>query len=177
MSWIFPILGSLMLIFRIWLCEVKLVRELEFRRRYLSRFMGYFFWVAMVLDFQNDIFNLIIITELVGNIIYLVGWDIPFFIKLKDCEYIERHHFWMVIERLTLHPPIIAAGIRMYIVGPKTFVAFDSYGFFAAIVLVFGSWCLWDERFTKKYLNGMKFQITILLISSFSGAFLYFMFI
>ena len=81
---IFPILGSLMLIFRIWLCEVKLVRELEFRRRYLSRFMGYFFWVAMVLDFQNDIFNLIIITELVGNIIYLVGWDIPFFLKFRN---------------------------------------------------------------------------------------------
>ena len=83
------VIGICFLIFRIWLTEFKLKEELEFRRHYLSRFLNYYYCLALISSFSWDIFNFILISETIAMIIAFIGWDIPFFIKFQNKEQIE----------------------------------------------------------------------------------------
>ena len=116
------IIGISFLIFRIWLTEFQLKDELQFRRHYLSRFLNYYYCLALISSFSWDIFNFILISETIALIIAIIGWDIPFFVKFKEKKFFRKNRAWVLIERATLHPPMIGTVIWMYLSGLKSFV-------------------------------------------------------
>ncbi len=167
------IIGVSFLIFRIWLTEFKLRAELEFRRHYLSRFLNYYYCIALISSFTWDIFNFILISETIALIIAFIGWDIPFFIKFNKQDHWQKNKTWLIIERATLHPPMIGTVIWMLFSGLRSFVDSSNLILIVIITLILGllPYFLFDQRWTKKYIvKGVFFSfrweiLTIALIS------------
>ena len=149
------IIGVSFLLFRIWLTEFRLREELEFRRHYLSRFLNYYYCLALISGFSWDVFNFILISETIPLIIALIGWDIPFFVKFRGKNYWEKNRAWLIIERATLHPPMIATVIWMFISGLKSFVDSSNLIPFIIITLILGllPYFLFDQRWTKNFIK------------------------
>ena len=164
------IIGVCFLIFRVWLTEFKLKDELQFRRHYLSRFLNYYYCFALISGFTWDIFNLILIGETIPMVIALIGWDIPFFVKFKNQDHWEKNKAWLIVERMTLHPPMIGTLIWMYIVGFRSFVESSNLIILVsiAVILVFIPYFLLDYRWTKNFIaKGLffSFRWEILIIA------------
>ena len=149
------IIGVSFLIFRIWLTEFKLKDELQFRRHYLSRFLNYYYCFALISSFSWDLFNFILISETLPLIIALIGWDIPFFIKFKNIQHWEKNRIWLIIERTTLHPPMIATVIWMFISGLKSYVDSSNLFLIIIITLLLGllPYFLLDQRWTRNFIK------------------------
>ncbi|MHA1474911.1 MAG: hypothetical protein ACTSRX_07985 [Promethearchaeota archaeon] len=167
------IIGVLFLIFRIWLTEFKLKDELQFRRHYLSRFLNYYYCFALISSFTWDLFNFILISETIPLIIALIGWDIPFFIKFKKQNYWKKNKVWLIIERATLHPPMIGTVIWMFFSGLKTFVDSSNLIIILIITLILGllPYFLLDRRWTTNFIGKgvfFSFRWEILTISIMS---------
>ena len=178
MSLIFQVIGALGLMGRIWLVQWKLADELEFRRHYVSRILSYYLFIAMMVEFESDIFNLAIMIPFPVVFVSLLGWDTLFFKKFKSRDYWEKNHFWLIVERLTLHLPIIAVQLWMLIEGPLNFVDKHNiiWEFIAVILLLYPTWFLWDKRWTDKdYLPDTRRNITIFIPLCTIGFFIYFM--
>lgn len=144
--------GALFLLFRIWLAEIKLRDELQFRRHYLSRLVNIYFCIGWILEFENFIFNAIIVTCFPVFIVVTI-WDSNFFLQFRKREYWSKNHGWLLMERLTLHPPMLIVGIIMYLNGITPYIN-KSGGFlpyFIGLCLVFIPFFILDERWTKKY--------------------------
>ncbi len=146
--------GVAFLIFRFWLVEIKLPDELQFRKRYFSRILTYYGALTLIFELKNDLFNFIMLVAVPVLIVSIIGYDALFFIKFKRRTYWEKNHGWLIVERLTMHPPLLILGIWLYATG--TVPQIDWIG---AIGLMFGLLvvgCLpfffVDERWTKKYL-------------------------
>lgn len=171
MNAIISVIGAIFLVFRIWLTNFKLQDELEFRRYYVSRFLNYYFCLAMVLAFQNEIFNIMIITVLPMMVISLVGWDSLFFVKFKKRTYWKKNHGWLIIERLTLHPPIVTVAIWMIITGIHNFFTLPPtiWPFISGGILFYGVFFLLDERITKKYIPPTGANMVFGSLVSFIG--------
>ncbi len=167
------VIGVCFLVFRIWLTEFKLKDELQFRRHYLSRFLNYYYCFALISSFSWDIFNFILISETIPMIIALIGWDIPFFIKFKSQDYWEKNKVWLIIERATLHPPMIGTVLWMFFSGLKTFVDSSNLIIILIITLVLGliPYFLLDRRWTTNFIGKgvfFSFRLEILTISMIS---------
>ncbi|MHA1896811.1 MAG: hypothetical protein ACTSU2_05370, partial [Promethearchaeota archaeon] len=163
-------LGVLFLLFRIWLAEFKLKEELEFRKRYVSRILTYYFGLGMICEFKNVVFNLILASSLFMMIISFVGWDILFFIKFPKRTYWKKNKGWIIIERLTMHPPLITVGILMYMNNIQNYVGYsvDVWAVISAFTLVFLPFLTIDKRWTEKYIKPTGMNILIgSLISMF----------
>ena len=95
----------------------------------------------------------------------LFRYDAPFFFKLVQRKPLITTHtpatqlpfssatnYWVVIERLTLHLPIIFIGVSWYLAGLKAVVFPDLQvvSFLITIVLAFGPFLLLDPRIRKK---------------------------
>lgn len=161
------------LIFRIWLTEFKLKDELQFRRHYLSRFLNYYYCIALISSFTWDIFNFVLISETIALIIALIGWDIPFFIKFNKQNYWQKNKAWLIIERATLHPPMIGTVIWMLFLGLKSFVDPSNLISIVIITVILGllPYFLFDQRWTKKYITKgvfFSFRWEILMIAAVS---------
>lgn len=117
---IISVIGAVLLIFRIWIV-IKLKDILAHRRCYISRITNYFYFLAMILSFENDIFNLIIVSALPIIIIGVFVNDIPAYINFnKDYANENRKtRFLIILEGITLHPPIIISGILIYVLDLK----------------------------------------------------------
>ncbi len=164
------------LLFRSWLCERKLVEELQFRKHYISRILNYYLFVAMMLNFTSDIFNLVVFIPFPLVWVSFVGWDIPFYMKFRKRTYWEKNHGWLLIERLTLHLPIIAVQIWMFSTDPINFFNKANFAeeFIAAFVLLTSPWFLWDHRWKNKaFLPSTRRDITLFTILSMIGVILY----
>ena len=186
MSWVLFLLGSLFLFFRIWLTEFKLREELQFRRHYLSRFLNYYYGVALLWGFTSNLFNFILIADWLPMIIAFLGWDIPFFIKFKRRTYWNKgeNRVWLLIERATLHPPMIGTIIWMYTQGLQSYVdASHLLGYtLIASLFVFLPWFLLDHRWTKNYIKkgfffGFRWEILIVGVASIVLTITYFILI
>ena len=167
------IIGISFLIFRIWLTEFKLKDELQFRRHYLSRFLNYYYCIALISSFTWDIFNFVLISETIALIFAFIGWDIPFFIKFKKQKHWDKNRVWLIIERATLHPPMIGTVIWMIFSGLKSFVDSSNLILIVIITVILGllPYFLFDERWTKKYIaKGVffSFRWEILMIALIS---------
>lgn len=115
------VIGATLLIFRIWICEIRLKDILAHRRCYISRNTNYFYFLAMILSFESDIFNLIIVSALPIVIIGVFVNDIPAYINFNKDYATEngKTRFLIILEGVTLHPPIIITGIIFYITDLK----------------------------------------------------------
>ena len=114
-------IGAALFVFRIWICEIKLKDILAHRRCYISRITNYFYFLAMILSFKNDIFNLIIVSALPILMMGVIVNDIPAYINFKK-DYVNENgktKFLILCECLTLHPPIIITGIIFYVTDLK----------------------------------------------------------
>jgi hypothetical protein len=146
---IISILGVIVLIFRIWLTEFKLAEELQFRRHYLSRIVNYYLIIGLIFNFHNPIFNAIIIVCFPVMIITSI-WDIYFFRQLKNRVYFTKNHGWLILERSTLHPPMLIAGLYLFFNLPE-YLPSSLFPFIWGVLLVFIPFFILDERWASKY--------------------------
>jgi hypothetical protein len=125
----------------------------------------------MILSFQNDIFNIMTITVLPMMVISLVGWDSLFFVKFKKRTYWKKNHKWLLIERLTLHPPIVATALWMVFSGIENFITTPPqiWPFISGAIIFYGVFFLLDERITKKYIPPTGMNMLIGSLISFIG--------
>ena len=163
----YSIIGLLYLTFRLWLDEVKLRKELDFRRRYLSRIANYCFSIAMIYNFESMVFNMIVSTSMIALWFAFFRWDFRFYKRFRTGGEIasipvetKSQKVWMIIERLTLHPPILIMGSIPFFTGLRTFalgnVASHDLGvqvisILFACVLFFGAFFFLDARWADRY--------------------------
>ena len=148
---ILTVIGFALLTFRVWLVEIKLKEELQFRRRYFSRFFAYYTCLALVFNLMAIPFNIIVIVAFPILIVTSV-WDVNFYRRLHSQPYWSVKKQWAILERITLHPPVVILAIymiftdaRKYIQPPNLIVLIIS------ILILFTPFFLLDERWTKRY--------------------------
>ncbi|MHA1745858.1 MAG: hypothetical protein ACTSWW_07650 [Promethearchaeota archaeon] len=116
MAFLLSFFGVAALLLRVWLTEVKLRDILGTKRFHLSRFCSYFLLLAMIWSFQNSVFLLITIYSAPAMLISFFIFDVPFLIR--DVPQITLHRGWQIIERLTVHIPIVIYGVYYYFTAP-----------------------------------------------------------
>ena len=167
MNFLIAIFGSLMVAFRVWLTQVKLVDELTFRRLYLSRVVNFHTFMAMAFGFENIVFNAIVVSCWPVMILTTV-WDYNFFANFKKRTYWKKNHGWLILERLTLHPPILIIGTWMYLQGLAVWFPRE-LSFFPAIVgmiFVYVPFFLMDKRWTEGYNWPQPLVMIVFMIGS-----------
>jgi hypothetical protein len=150
---IVSLLGVAFLLFRMWLCEYKLKDELEFRRHYLSRILSYYTALVIAFNFENLILNYIITSTVAVTVVSLIGWDAPFFKKFSSRTYWKKNHGWLIVERLTMHIPMLIVAIYLYMVGMPQIEWIDGIRLY---MFTFPGFYLWyirvDKRWSEKYI-------------------------
>jgi hypothetical protein len=152
-SAILSILGAFGLVFRIWLVQVKLKEELAVDQWHLSRTLVYALCLGMTVGFGDNVFTLIVAVALPTMIGAFLSYDITFlFSRFKFEEKWQINRKWVLIERLTLHPPMIIAGFYLFSLHlPSLLPSFPNYGMlFAGIILIYGEFFLLDPRWVIK---------------------------
>ncbi len=154
MNPIYLIFGTSILLLRIWLLEYKLKEELGYRGRYISRFLNYFYWAAMMCSFENLVLNLILAVDFPFMLISLVSYDIRFFsdvIQKKEERIGNKKIGWMTLERITLHTPMVITGLTWYIMGLHSIIPGPNiYSVIAGTILSVGSYILFDHRWIER---------------------------
>lgn len=142
--------GALFVIFRIWVTEVKLRKELGNKRGHTSRFISLFFFIAMLLNFENNVFTLISVVGAPAMLMAFFAFDVPYYIK--DVRLIKEKKFWLILERLTMHPPAVIFAVYFYSYARIDFylTLFTIPKFCGALILVVGPLFLFDPRVTKR---------------------------
>ncbi len=150
MGVILQIAGALAFLFRLWLCEFKLKKDLGGKRGHTSRFINYYFLLAMFLDFGNNLLTLITIITAPAMVMAFIFFDIPFYVQ--DCRHPIENKGWLIVERITLHPPVFLYTVYFYAIQTRLFY-FDLFtipNFVIAMILVLVPLFLFDPRVTKK---------------------------
>ena len=171
------LLGATGLILRYWLDEKKLVDELQFRRHYASRILTYYAFIAMMLNLKCGIMNMAVMLDFPVIVISIIGWDSLFFVKFKRRTYWEKNHGWLIVERLTMHPPLLALQLYMVFTGPMNYINPDNlvWEFICAVLLGYLPWLLWDKRWKEKdFLPKERRGITVGTLLSTAGWIIYF---
>ena len=152
-SAIISVIGAFGLIFRIWLVQVKLKEELIVDQWHLSRTLVYALCLALVLGFGDNLFTLIVAVALPTMIGAFLSYDITFlFSRFQKEEKWQKNKGWVLIERLTLHPPMIIGGFYAFSQHlPSLLASFPDYGMLmAGIILIYGEFFLLDPRWVIK---------------------------
>ncbi|MBN2155301.1 MAG: hypothetical protein JW776_04610 [Candidatus Lokiarchaeota archaeon] len=171
--WYLTVIGSLFLGFRIWLSFFKLRDELGFRRFYVSRFVNIYTCLMMVAGGSVKFLNCIVAACFPAMIITTI-WDISFYRRFKDRTYWKKNRKWVIVERITLHPPTQILGIWMYATGLERF--FPMGDFLNLIIgsgLVYLTTILFDVRILKKYNWPSGLYLLIVIGLSTSGIIIY----
>lgn len=148
---ILTILGFALLIFRLWIVEIKLKEELQFRRRYFSRFFAYYACLALLFGLQSYPFNIIMIIAFPILIVTSV-WDINFYRRFNSQEHWQKNRKWGVIERITLHPPVVIIAIYIILTGARNYIEPPNLVILVLVVIgLFSPFFIFDERWTKRY--------------------------
>ena len=168
------LLGTLYVLFRLWLVEYKLKEELEFRRHYLSRMLAYFTGLVILFDYKNMLMNFIIIIALPVVIVSIIGWDCLFFVKFSKRTYWKKNHGWLLVERITMHFPMTAIGILLYIWGLPTLSVLEVLQFAIYTIPVLYLWFMVvDKRWSERYIWPTGLNIFIFATLSIIGTSLY----
>ena len=143
--------GFALLVFRIWIVEIKLKEELQFRRRYFSRFFAYYTCLALAFNLLMVPFNIMVMIAFPILIVTSV-WDINFYRRLNSQPYWSSNKRWAILERSTLHPPVVILAIYMIITDARNYIQPPNLAFLVISVLIlFTPFFLVDERWTKRY--------------------------
>jgi len=173
---IIPLCGGIFLLFRLWLVFYKLREELLFRSLYVSRLVNFYFCIMLVFNLQSAIFNVIVATCFPAMLFTSV-WDFNFYRKFKSRSYWVKNRPWLIVERITMHPPILISGLYMYIKGIAQFVPSDNIlPFVVGILITFGSSFLLDIRLRKRYNWPNGRNLFLVMVLSTVGFSLYYIF-
>ena len=179
MSWI-GIVGWVMLIFRLWLVEVKLKDKLPVGRRYVSRTANYMYWFSLIYEFKCLGANLVIFYGTPVFIAIFFKWDLFFYRYYKKRTDWHDETFWIFTERLTMHPPMIGIGIYYYTQGFFRFnlqaiqyhnvTSVTDWYFISSLIFsvvgTLGFYLLWDPRWADK--KGWPIGVYVLIFASIS---------
>ena len=148
---ILVVFGSVLFIFRIWLVEIKLREELQFRRRYFSRFFAYYMCLALAFNLIAIPFNIMVMIAFPILVVTSV-WDVNFYRRLHKQPHWSEKKLWAVIERVTLHPPVVILAIYMILTDARNYIQSPNLILMIITVLVlFSPFFVVDERWTKRY--------------------------
>jgi len=146
------VIGILWFVFRIWLPFYKVKSELEFRQMYISRFTNLFAACMLIAGGEARFLNCILFASFPAIAILTLIYDIPFYSKFKKRTYWEKNKYWVLLERITLHPPVLAVQIWMVIRGIPEFIPRGDYlSLIICTCLMLLTTLLFDPRITKKY--------------------------
>ena len=145
------IIGIPLLLIRVWLDEIKLVDELQFRRRYFSRFFAYY--TCLALAFGLSLYPLNIMVMVAFPILVVTSiWDVNFYRRFSSQTYWAKNRRWMLIERITMHPPVVLVAIFMILNGARSYIEPPNLLLMAGIIVfLYLPFFLFDERWTKRY--------------------------
>ncbi|MFW9869972.1 MAG: hypothetical protein ACFFEL_10135 [Candidatus Thorarchaeota archaeon] len=163
---IISLLGIGFLLFRIWIVEVKLRKELEFRRRYFSRFFSYYACLALVFELRFWPVNVMVMVAFPILLVTSI-WDVNFMRRFKSQDHWANSWRWGFIERLTLHPPVVLLAIYMIFMGARNYIE-PPYLILMALIIVilYLPFFFLDVRVTKRYKWPQAVLIIGLLVSS-----------
>ncbi|TFG25208.1 MAG: hypothetical protein EU533_01350 [Promethearchaeota archaeon] len=148
---VLPIIGIVFFIFRLWLSTFKLKDELQFRRFYVSRLVNYFFCFSIIFNFKNPVFN-VILAVCFPAMVFTSMWDFNFYRHFKGRTYWKKNKTWLLLERMTMHPPILIGGLYIYLTGIWNYVPPGDLVVFAiGILFVYPSSYFLDVRLRKRY--------------------------
>ncbi len=151
MTELMAVIGISFLLFRLWLVEVKLPDELQFRRRYLSRVINYYTALALAFSLSSVVLNLIVMISF-PILLVTTSWDIKFYRRFRSRDYWKKNRRWVLLESLTLHPPVFGVGLAMILVGAEPLIRAPNLLFIlAAAVLMYVPFFLFDARWTDRY--------------------------
>ncbi len=143
--------GIAFFIFRIWIVEVKLKEELQFRRRYFSRFFSYYTCLALAFGFMAYPFNIMVMLAFPILVVTSV-WDINFVRKFNNQPHWGEKKKWAILERATLHPPVVVVAIYMILADARNFIMPPSLLIMVITsAILFLPFFLIDERWTNRY--------------------------
>ena len=148
-------LGMAFLTFRLWITEVKLKKELGQRTKHLSRFLSYYLAISIIFNFKSILFNAVVAGALPMMVLSLFTLDYAFIFKAYkgiQAEIGVKKARWALVERITLHIPLVTGGIYIYIAGILEHVNL-SYGMWPIIIgtlLVVIPVVFFDPRVTRK---------------------------
>jgi hypothetical protein len=144
--------GIIWLVFRIWLPYYKVKDELEFRQMYISRFTNIFAACMLIAGGEAGFLNCILFASFPAIAILSLIYDIPFYTKFSKRTYWKKNKYWVLIERITLHPPVLAVQIWMLIKGISEFIYPGDYiSFILCTAVMIFTTLLFDPRITQKY--------------------------
>ncbi len=151
MAWVFPVCGTIFLLFRLWLCEWHLRDLLKGKRAHTSRFCSYYLAIAMILNIEPNVFTLISVVSAPAMVMASLAFDVPFLFFNEGRRDIPKKS-WQIIERLTMHLPIILFGVYYYTHALLLdyFQMFTISKLVVAIIITCGPMFLFDPRITKK---------------------------
>ena len=160
------IVGIIFLLFRIWIVEFKLVEELQFRRRYFSRFFAYYMCLALAFGLAFWPFNVMVMVAFPILLVTSI-WDINFFRRFRFQDHWKTNRRWGIIERSTMHPPVVVVAIYMILTDARNYIqAPNLILMVAVVVLLFSPFFLTDVRWTKRYKWPEALIVIGLIISS-----------
>jgi hypothetical protein len=165
------VFGVIFLLFRIWIVEFKLVEELQFRRRYFSRFFSYYLCLALAFGLGFWPFNVMVMVAFPILVITSI-WDINFFRRFGSQDYWKTNRSWGIIERSTMHPPVVVVAIYMILTGARNYI--QPPNLFVMAIIIFGlvlPFFLLDVRWSKRYKWPEAVMVLGLIIAS-SGSLL-----
>jgi hypothetical protein len=161
LNYFYIFFGAIGIFFRYWVTNIKLKDGLEHRRFHLSRILALLYFVAMALEFDNNMFTLIVVGALPTMVAAFLFYDITFyrnifrkdwFTRLEIKEEFVSDRIWIFMERITMHIPMIITAIRIYIEGAKDLFLPETnlFTLIAGFIMIYGFYLLVDPRWTQK---------------------------
>lgn len=173
---ILPSIGIIFFIFRFWLSTFKLKDELQFRRFYVSRLVNYYFCFSIIFNLKNPVFN-VILAVCFPAMIFTSIWDVNFYRNFKGRTYWKKNKGLLLVERMTMHPPILIFGLYIYITGIWNYVPpRDLLVFAIGILIVYPSSYLLDVRLRKRYEWPNGRDLLLVMLISTLGFSMYYIF-
>jgi hypothetical protein len=158
--------GVSFLIFRIWIVEFKLVEELQFRRRYFSRFFSYYTCLALVFGLGFWPFNVMVMVAF-PILVVTSMWDVNFFRRISSQDYWRTNRRWGIIERGTMHPPVVVVAVYMILMDARNYIQPPNLVLMAIIIIgLFLPFFFLDVRWTKRYKWPQALIVIGLIIAS-----------
>ena len=150
MGYILQIIGAILVFFRLWIVFIKLDNELGDKKGHVSRFIALYFLIAMMLDFQNNVFTLISVLTAPAMLIAFFAFDVSYY--SKDVSELKEKKFWLILERITLHPPVVFYVVYFYFTSSGIFYLelFTVSKIVAGIIICVGPIFTFDPRVIKK---------------------------
>jgi hypothetical protein len=94
-------------------------------------------------------------------------WDVNFYRRFNTQEYWKKNRLWAILERMTLHPPVVIIALYMILTGARNYIEAPNAVIFLLIVFFMVSpFFIFDERVRKRYQWPQAMIVTGLIVLS-----------